>query len=65
MFRLKGHGTATGKSAEVGDLYATVGDIQLPRELTPEQRTHFELRELEKGATGRRSTKKKPRKLPV
>jgi DnaJ-class molecular chaperone len=49
VFRLKGHGMpATGKNAEVGDLYATV-DIQLPRELTPEQRTHFEaLRELEK-----------------
>jgi DnaJ-class molecular chaperone len=55
VFRLKGHGMpATGKSGEVGDLYATV-DIQLPRELTPEQRTHFEaLQALEKkgAATG-------------
>jgi DnaJ-class molecular chaperone len=32
---------ATGKSAEPGDLYATV-DVQLPKTLTPEQRTHFE-----------------------
>jgi DnaJ-class molecular chaperone len=31
----------TGKSDQTGDLYATV-DVQLPRELTPEQRTHFE-----------------------
>src|SRR5262249_18329562 len=35
IFRLKGHGMpATGKSAERGDLYATV-DVQLPKELTP------------------------------
>ncbi|HKB13448.1 MAG TPA: DnaJ C-terminal domain-containing protein [Vicinamibacterales bacterium] len=52
VFRLKGHGMpATGKSDEHGDLYATV-DVQLPRELTAEQRTHFEaLQKLEKGAT--------------
>jgi curved DNA-binding protein len=50
MFRLKGHGMpAVGKSGEQGDLYATV-DVQLPRELTPEQRKHFEeLKKLEKG----------------
>jgi DnaJ-class molecular chaperone len=50
VFRLKGHGMpAIGKSDEVGDLYATV-DIELPRELTPEQRAHFEaLRKLETG----------------
>jgi curved DNA-binding protein len=49
VFRLKGHGMpATGKPQEHGDLYATV-DVQLPRELTPEQRTHFEaLQKLEK-----------------
>jgi curved DNA-binding protein len=42
VFRLKGHGMpSTGKSAEPGDLYATV-DVQLPRDLTPEQRQHFE-----------------------
>src|SRR6266542_7076239 len=41
VFRLKGHGMpATGKS-EHGDLYATV-EVQLPRELTPEQKKHFE-----------------------
>ena len=51
VFRLKGHGMpAVGKSDEHGDLYATV-DVQLPRQLTQEQRTHFEaLQKLEKGA---------------
>src|SRR5437016_5967873 len=40
VFRLKGHGMpATGKDTEPGDLYATV-DVQLPKELTPEQRKH-------------------------
>jgi curved DNA-binding protein len=50
VFRLKGHGMpAIGKADEVGDLYATV-DVELPRELTPEQRAHFEaLRKLESG----------------
>jgi DnaJ-class molecular chaperone len=50
VFRLKGHGmTVAGKSEETGDLYATV-DVELPRALTPEQRTHFEaLRKLEQG----------------
>ena len=49
VFRLKGHGMpVTGKSGETGDLYATV-DVQLPKELTPEQRAHFEaLKTLEK-----------------
>jgi len=49
-FRLKGHGMpVTGKPDEHGDLYATV-DVQLPRELTPDQRKHFEeLQKLEKG----------------
>jgi DnaJ-class molecular chaperone len=51
VFRLKGHGMpVTGKSGETGDLYATA-DVQLPRELTPEQRAHFEaLQKLETGA---------------
>src|SRR5438034_11430774 len=50
VFRLKGHGMpAAGKPAEHGDLYATV-DVQLPRQLTPEQRKHFEaLQKLEAG----------------
>ena len=50
VFRLKGQGMpALGKSDDQGDLYATV-DVQLPRELTPEQRKHFEeLKKLEKG----------------
>jgi curved DNA-binding protein len=48
VFRLKGHGMPTaGKPDQHGDLYATV-DVQLPRELTPEQRTHYEaLKKLE------------------
>ena len=48
VFRLKGHGMPTaGKPDEQGDLYATV-DVQLPKELSPEQRQHFEaLRTLE------------------
>jgi curved DNA-binding protein len=51
MFRLKGHGMpSVNKSDEIGDLYATV-DVELPRQLTPEQRTHFEeLHKLEKGS---------------
>src|SRR4051812_24126118 len=50
VFRLKGHGMPTvNKPDQAGDLYATV-DVQLPRELTPEQRAHFEaLAKLEKG----------------
>ena len=50
VFRLKGHGMpAVGKPDDVGDLYATV-DVDLPRDLTPEQREHFEaLRKLESG----------------
>jgi curved DNA-binding protein len=42
VFRLRGHGMPVlGKPDERGDLYATA-EIQLPRELTPEERTHFE-----------------------
>jgi curved DNA-binding protein len=49
VFRLKGHGMpAVGKPDEHGDLYVTV-DVDLPRSLTPEQRTHFEaLQKLQK-----------------
>jgi len=52
IFRLKGHGMrVAGKPQEHGDLYATV-DVQLPRQLTPEQRSHFDaLQELEKKTT--------------
>ena len=51
VFRFKGHGMPTaGKPDQTGDLYATV-DVQLPRELTPEQRAHFEaLRKLEESS---------------
>src|SRR5262249_50628779 len=42
VFRLKGHGMpAVGKPDVLGDLYATI-EVRLPRELTPEQRSHFE-----------------------
>jgi curved DNA-binding protein len=42
IFRLKGQGMPViGKPDEHGDLYATA-DVQLPREVTPEQRAHFE-----------------------
>jgi DnaJ-class molecular chaperone len=49
VFRLKGHGMPTVNHPEqTGDLYATV-DVQLPRELTAEQRAHFEaLQKLER-----------------
>ena len=49
VFRLKGHGMpAVGKPEERGDLYATV-DVELPKQLTAEQRKHFE--ELQKLTT--------------
>jgi len=39
---------AVGKPDERGELYATV-DVELPRQLSPEQRAHFEaLQKLEK-----------------
>ena len=42
VLRLKGQGMpVSGKKDEHGDLYATV-DVQLPKTLTPEQRTHYE-----------------------
>ncbi len=42
VFRLKGHGMPLiGKPGEHGDLYATV-EAELPRQLTPEERTHYE-----------------------
>jgi curved DNA-binding protein len=42
VFRLKGHGMpAVGAPADRGDLYATV-NVTLPRQLSPEQRRHYE-----------------------
>jgi curved DNA-binding protein len=42
VFRLRGHGMPlAGKPQERGELYATV-DVQLPKSLTPDQRSHFE-----------------------
>jgi curved DNA-binding protein len=51
VFRLKGHGMpAIGKPDEHGDLYATV-EVALPKELTPEEREHFEaLKKLERAS---------------
>jgi len=50
VFRLKGHGMPVpGKPDEHGDLYATV-EVQLPKQVTPEERTHYEaLQKLEAG----------------
>jgi DnaJ-class molecular chaperone len=43
IFRLKGHGMPTvNKPEESGDLYATA-EVQMPRDLTPDQRQHFEM----------------------
>ena len=42
IFRLKGKGMPLlGKAGEFGDLYATV-EAELPRQLTPEERVHYE-----------------------
>jgi curved DNA-binding protein len=42
IFRLKGHGMPTVKRPDqIGDLYATI-NVQIPRDLTPEQRRPFE-----------------------
>ncbi len=42
VFRLKGHGMPTvNHPDQTGDLYATVS-VQVPKDLTPDQRKHFE-----------------------
>jgi DnaJ-class molecular chaperone len=42
VFRLKGHGMPiSGKPGQHGDLYATV-EVELPRQLSPEERQHYE-----------------------
>jgi curved DNA-binding protein len=42
IFRLRGQGmTLSGKPGERSDLYATL-DVQVPREITPEERAHYE-----------------------
>jgi curved DNA-binding protein len=53
VFRLKGHGMPlVGKPEDRGDLYATA-DVELPHQLTQEERTHFEaLRKLAEAKTG-------------
>jgi DnaJ-class molecular chaperone len=56
VFRLKGFGMpAVGKAGERGDLYARV-DVQLPTQLSPEERTHYEaLAKLSGGAANTHS----------
>ncbi|MDR1990217.1 MAG: DnaJ domain-containing protein [Acidobacteriaceae bacterium] len=42
LFRLKGHGMpSVNRQSDTGDLYATA-DVQLPRQITPEQKIHFD-----------------------
>ena len=53
VFRLRGKGMPlVGKPEEFGDLYATV-EAELPRQLTPEERSHYEA--LAKLASGKTS----------
>jgi curved DNA-binding protein len=56
VFRLKGYGMPTvGKPDEKGDLYARV-DVQLPTQLTAEEREHYEaLRRLSGGGATKNS----------
>ena len=56
LFRLKGFGMpAVGKAHEKGDLYARV-DVQLPTQLSPEERAHYEaLAKLSGGAANSHS----------
>jgi DnaJ-class molecular chaperone len=56
VFRLKGYGMpAVGKPDEKGDLYARV-DVQLPTDLSPEEREHYEaLRRLSGGGATKNS----------
>ena len=57
VFRLKGYGMpAVGKnSEEKGDVYARV-EIQLPSQLTSEERTHYEaLAKLQEGGAKKHS----------
>jgi curved DNA-binding protein len=56
VFRLKGYGMpAVGKPDEKGDLYARI-DVQLPNQLTAEEREHYEaLRRLSGGGATKNS----------
>jgi DnaJ-class molecular chaperone len=56
VFRLKGYGMpSVGKPDEKGDLYARV-DVQLPTQLTSEEREHYEaLRRLSGGGATKNS----------
>jgi len=56
IFRLKGFGMpAVGKAGDNGDLYARV-DVQVPAQLSPEERAHYEaLAKLSGGAANTHS----------
>ena len=56
VFRLKGYGMpAVNKNDDTGDAYARV-EVQLPTQLTPEERTHYEaLAKLGDGAASKHS----------
>ena len=56
VFRLKGFGMpAVGKADDKGDLYGRV-DVQLPTQLSPEERAHYEaLAKLSGGAANTHS----------
>jgi len=56
VFRLKGYGMpAVNKNDDKGDAYARV-EVQLPTQLTPEERTHYEaLAKLNDGAASKHS----------
>jgi len=56
VFRLKGYGMpAVNKNDDTGDAYARV-DVQLPTQLTPEERSHYEaLAKLGDGAASKHS----------
>jgi len=56
VFRLKGYGMpAVNKNDDTGDAYARV-EVQLPRQLTPEERSHYEaLAKLGDGAASKNS----------
>jgi DnaJ-class molecular chaperone len=55
VFRLKGYGMPTvGKPEEKADLYARV-DVQLPTQMSPEEREHYEALRKMSGGEGAKS----------
>jgi DnaJ-class molecular chaperone len=56
VFRLKGYGMpAVGKADEKGDLYARIA-VQLPTQLSPEEREHYEALARLAGSGGRKNS---------